>query len=116
MFSSTGPHRLKPTDLDELFTVVGSAHPQWRNIGRVLGFKHNELSSIVPKGGLTGQRDYFEEMLGAWLKWAPPKSKTYPTTEALVEALQNESVGEYSLALSLSKNTEFTKEERLNMD
>lgn len=111
VFSSTGPHRLQSSDLDELFRVIGSAHPQWRNIGRVLGFKHNELSSIVPRGGLTGQRDYFEEMLAAWLKWAPPKK--YATTEALVEALQNESVGEYSLALSLSKNADFMNDSRI---
>ncbi|KAL5494407.1 hypothetical protein EMCRGX_G015737 [Ephydatia muelleri] len=83
-------HRLQPSDSDDLFRVIGSAHPQWRNIGRALGFKHNELSAIVPRGGLTSQRDYFEEMLVVWLKWAPPKAP-YPTTEALVAALQTES-------------------------
>ena len=111
VFLPTDKHRLQPGDLDELFRLVSTAHPQWRNIGRALGFKHSELSSIVPRGGLTSQRDYFEEMLGAWLKWAPPKA--HPTTEALVAALQSESVGEYNLALSLSKSSEFMSDARL---
>lgn len=112
VFLPTDKHRLQPSDSDDLFRVIGSAHPQWRNIGRALGFKHNELSAIVPRGGLTSQRDYFEEMLVVWLKWAPPKAP-YPTTEALVAALQTESVGEYNLALSLSKNPDFTQDSRL---
>ena len=107
VFLPTDKHRLQPNDLEELLKVISPAHPQWRNIGRALGFKHNELSAIVPRGGLTSQRDYFEEMLFVWLKWAPPKP--YPTTEALVAALQTESVGEYNLALSLSKNPDFTQ-------
>ena len=107
-------HRLSEKDLDDLFKIVGSAHPQWRNIGRALSFKHNELSAIVPRGGLTSQKDYFEEMLGAWLKWAHPKPN--PTVEALVEALRNDSVGEYNLALTLSKSQFMTDKTRLILE
>ena len=85
VFLPTDKHRLQPNDSDELFIVIGPAHPEWRNIGRVLGFKHNELSAIVPHGGLTSQRDYFEGKLFVWLKWAPTD-----VANATTEAVRNE--------------------------
>lgn len=71
-------------------------------MGRTLGFKHTELSDIVPKPGLTTQNDYFVEMLSLYLKWAPP-NKPQPSTEDIIAALRG--VGEHSLALKLEQDT-----------
>ena len=90
--------------MDAFTKFTEPAYLRWRDIGRNLGFTHNELSAIVPKGGLTSPQHYFEEMLNEWLKWAPPHKK-YPCTEDFVAALRQ--VGEHNLALQLEKHTDF---------
>lgn len=94
-------HKLTEGDLDALGSFISSAHLRWRDIGRSLGFKHTELSGIVPKQGLTTQNDYFMEMLSCYLKWAPP-GKQYPATEDIIKALRD--VGEHNLALKLQED------------
>ena len=66
------------------FDFVQGAHLHWKDIGRKLKMGHTETSSIVTTPGLTQTKDYFQELLHRWLKWAPP-IHPFPTTEDLAD-------------------------------
>ena len=69
-----------------------------------------ETRTIVATPGLTSQKDYFLEMLGKWLTWAPP-SHPIPTTEALAEAIGK--AGNENLAFKLRKDYKFMAKEKV---
>ena len=83
-----------------------SAAPQWRDIGRHLGFKLTELNDMIPKNNTPV--DYLEEMLEQWLNWAPPY-RSYAYTEDLAEALREAKLEK--LAHTLENDERFMKEE-----
>ena len=100
MFPSplAGGASLGPDDLDRLYKFLKSAAPGWNKIGRALDFTFVELKAITPTTGLTGNDDYFQELLHLWLKRIPERT----TKEILAAAL--ESAGEERLADKLVKN------------
>ena len=65
---------LTAKDLEILLCILKPATSQWKTVGLALGFLDHELTIIeqtpllIPEG-LNG---YFREMLGQWLRWAPP--------------------------------------------
>ena len=65
-----------------------------------LGFKIDELDTIVREPGHYGDEDYYAAMLRRWLDWAPPNHSP-PTLSALVAAMRV--VGNESVAYDLCK-------------
>ena len=102
-------HQLTPEDQEHLYECVQGAHLHWKDIGRKLKMTHAETSSIVSTPGLTQTRDYLQEMLQRWLKWAPP-IHPFPTTEDLADALRG--VGAENIAYKLTKHKDFMSAER----
>ena len=70
----------------------------------------NETRAIVTTSGLTDQKDYFQEMLGKWLAWAPPQHPI-PTTEALAEAIGK--TGNENMAFKLKKEASFVSQDKV---
>ena len=91
---------LTAKDLDILLCILKPATSQWKTVGLALGFLDHELTIIeqtpllIPEG-LNG---YFREMLGQWLRWAPP-NHSWPNLEDLALALQRS--GHERLAVEL---------------
>ena len=71
---------------------------KWRALGRELGFTYNDLGDVVRCPSLHEDKDYMEELLSRWLKWAPP-NHPLPCVEDLATALR--SVGEEITAYNL---------------
>lgn len=80
------PVILQSSDLSKVFEKTKSACKKWKAIGRWLGFKKDELSSMVHADGNTRREDFYETMLSLWLDWAPPYH-SFPTVQQLSQAL-----------------------------
>ena len=90
---------LSTEDHQWLRTKMSKVTAKWRALGRELGFTHDELEDIVRHLGLHGDKDYMDELLSRWLKWAPPNHPKLPCVEDLATALR--SVGEEKTAYDL---------------
>ena len=77
---------LQSSDLSQVFEKTKSACTKWKAIGRRLGFKNEELSSMVHVDGNTTQEDFYVTMLNQWLKWAPPYH-SFPAVQQLSQVL-----------------------------
>jgi len=91
---------LAERDLFILTEILRPAAPQWQAIGGALGILQYDLNIIQHSHMLfpEGPPGYFREMLGLWLKWAPP-NHPWPTIEALALAIQR--IGQEGLAANL---------------
>ena len=98
--TSGGDIILSEQDLYILTEILRPAAPQWKILGLAFGFLNHELTIIECKPLLIpeGPPGYFREMLGQWLKWAPPNHSP-PTVESLALTLQ--SSGHEDLAVKL---------------
>ena len=94
---------LSKDHLQLLLHYVEHAAEKWRAIGTVLKFSKELLDAIEtsPKGPVA----CLTEMLTYWLKRAPPKY-SFPTLEALLEALRDDTIEEYRIAYGIEQ--EFT--------
>ena len=88
-----------------LCTTMSKAAARWRALGRKLGFTHDELGDVVRYPGLNEDKDYMDELLSRWLKWAPP-NHPLPCVEDLASSLR--SVGEERTAYDLMQKVEST--------
>ena len=93
---------LSRQDHQWLSEAVNEAAANWRALGRELGFTHDELEDVVRHPGLHGDKDYMDELLRRWLRWAPP-NHPLPCVEDLATALR--SVGEERTAYDLMQTT-----------
>ena len=87
---------LTEDNIDEIVKIIKNSAPKWREIGRQLGFKKQQLDAVADEKH-NSSVDYLENLLGKWLKWAPPCHKS-PNQKALADALRSQDVGEYTLA------------------
>ena len=94
---------LSRKDHQGLCEAVSEAAANWRALGRELGFTHDELTEVIRCSGLHGDKDYMDELLSRWLRWAPPKHPL-PCVEDLATALR--SVGEERTAYDLMQMME----------
>ena len=98
--------------LQQLLSFVKRAAGKWREIGACLKFEDAVLNKIETSI-LTGDAvACFTELLTRWLKRAPPKH-SFPTLEALLEALREDDVGEERIAYILEQ--ELTSKSRANL-
>ena len=91
---------LSRQDHQRLCEAVSEAAAKWRALGRKLGFTHDELGDVTRCPGLNEDKDYMDELLSRWLKWAPP-NHPLPCVEDLATALYSKSVGEERTAYDL---------------
>ena len=96
---------LSTEDHQWLRTTMSKAAAKWRALGKELGFTHDELGAVVTLPGLNENKDYMDELLSRWLKWAPP-NHPLPCVEDLATALR--SVGEERTAYDLMQRMEST--------
>ena len=96
---------LSTEDHQWLSEAVSEAAANWRDLGRKLGFTRDELESVVMHLGLHRVKDYMDELLSRWLRWAPP-NHSLPCVEDLATALR--SVGEERTAYNLEVMMEST--------
>ena len=75
-----------PGDEDYLFKKLRRASSNWREIGRQLGFTHEELLAIVNCEGLKSVRDYLQELLRLWVNKEPGSTTMKVLAKALREA------------------------------
>ena len=87
-------------DHQRLCKAVSEAAAKWRALGRKLGFTHDELGDVTRCPGLKEDKDYMDELLSRWLKWAPP-NHLFPCVEGLATALRSKSVGEERTAYDM---------------
>ena len=97
---------LSRKDHQWLCEAVSEAAANWRALGRELGFTRDELEDIVTHPGLHRVKDYMDELLSRWLKWAPPNHPKLPCVEDLATALRSKSVGEERTAYDLMQMME----------
>ena len=67
----------------------------------MLGFREDELKSLVLESGHLGDEDYYAAILKRWLGWAPPRH-FFPTLSSLLAAIR--AVGMERLANELELN------------
>ncbi len=98
LFLSTYSAHLTIQDLKVVRKALWNVRNKWHDIGIELELSVMELGNVRDQ-----HKDDFKECLGEmvaqWLKRSDPR----PTWEALVEALEEPTVGEEATALSLSK-------------
>ena len=88
--------------LQLLLSFVKRAAAKWREIGACLKFEDavlNKIETSISNGDAVA---CFTELLTRWLKRAPPKH-SFPTQEALLEALREDDVGEERIAYNLEQ-------------
>ena len=85
-----------------MLALVRPAAAKWRKIGIALRFEKNVLDEIEATSRNLDPIACFTELIGRWLKRAPPKNK-FPTLEELTEALRSDVVEEERIAYDLKK-------------
>ena len=96
---------LSRKDHQWLCEAVSEAAANWRALGRKLGFTYDELEDVVGHPGIHCDKDYMQELLNRWLKWAPPKH-ILPCLKDLATTLC--SIGEERTAYDLMQTMEST--------
>ena len=86
-------------DLSDVYKQIKEAASSWRNIATELRFSLMEQNQITHLKGLHEDDHYLHEMLGRWLKRAPP-DHDFPQRDKLCKALR--SVGEEKIAYELA--------------
>ena len=91
---------LSPRDFDAIYHKLEGHADKWRDIGRALGFKQEEMNIIQSNQILLMQgppKSYLNEMLTQWLQWAPGDGRGsvgFATKESLRTALLRVNLGQ----------------------
>ncbi len=78
--------------------AVFRARRRWRPIGTELGISQDDLDNIEDEGD--DNEECLANMLRVWLR----SPSLRPTWEALVKALQDQTVGRENIAIEIAKN------------
>ena len=91
---------LNDSDHGAIYEKLAPHAAKWREIGRGLGFKQEEMDNIQSNAMLMTQsppKSFLGEMLSQWLQWAPEDgrgSTDFATRESLRAALLRANLGQ----------------------
>ena len=97
---STSATHLSDSDHSWIYKKLAPRAAKWRDIGRELGFKQEEMDNIQSNPMLLTQsppQSWLSEMLSQWLQWAPGDgrgSTGFATRESLHAALLKANLGQ----------------------